>query len=101
MQKKITETNENGPFNRESGRFIWVKRYMYLVQERIFHPWTECQVGIHSTPLPISVNRLGQVDIPQDRLDVKKQCILECFSGYFFSKFWNYSFFALLLLYLP
>ena len=32
-------------------------------------------MGIHSTPLPISVNRLGQVDIPQDRLDVKKQWV--------------------------
>ena len=32
-------------------------------------------MGISSTPLPISVNRLGQVDIPQDRLDVKKQWV--------------------------
>ena len=32
-------------------------------------------MGIRSTPLPISVNKLGQVDIPQDRLDVEKQLV--------------------------
>ena len=58
-------------------------------------------MGIHSTPLPIFVNRLGQVDIPQDRLDVKKQLVqLAMFLVVISFEFLKLLFFALLLLYL-
>ena len=59
-------------------------------------------MGIRSTPLPISVNKLGQVDIPQDRLDVKKQWVqLIMFLVATFFESLKLLFSTLLLLYLP